>query len=133
MKRTWNADCLQVLLFCLFFAIEQVCNTFAVLPIKPLPDFLPMCSSRKSEERFFHTFGFRIHWNVFQHTPQQLQHLICHFPIAIGNPLILSPDFPLLHTVHATFIRTRRSIVLLLSHVGMCITSLHAFKCSHVI
>ena len=24
-------------------------------------------------------------------------------PIVIGNPLMLSPDFPPLHTVHATF------------------------------
>lgn len=44
-----------------------------------------------------------------------------------------SPDFPPLHTVHATFIRTRRSIELLLSHVEMCITSLHAIKCSHIL
>ena len=36
--------------------------------------------------------------------------VICYFtthehlrPIAIGNPLKLSPDFPPLHTVHATF------------------------------
>ena len=38
------------------------------------------------------------------------QILVCYFmahehlhPIAIGNPLKLSPDFPPLHTVHATF------------------------------
>ena len=39
----------------------------------------------------------------------------CHYrpcsPIAIGNLLILSPDFPPLHTVHESFPLIRRSIV----------------------
>nr|DAW22784.1 MAG TPA: hypothetical protein [Caudoviricetes sp.] len=51
-------------------AVEQINDAFAVPFIKPVPNFLPVCSCRKIHERLFHLFCIRIHRNIAKLFPQ---------------------------------------------------------------